>query len=85
MKTPKILIRLANQLRSRGVKNSKAVARKKLHQFGLMKDGKLTPKGRKRNAMSPSQRAKSRAATKSGRSATSFKYNKRTNRARLKK
>jgi Na+/glutamate symporter len=84
-KTPKIVVRLARQLRSRGVKNALRVAMKKASQFGLVKGGKLTKKGKKRNKMTPAERAKDRAARKSGRRSSLYKYNKRTNRAKLKR
>lgn len=84
MTKPKMMLRMARQLRARGVKNAMRMAELKMEQFGLMKGGKLTPKGRKRNAMTPAQRAKSRASRKSGKKVSSYKYNKRTNRARLK-
>ena len=47
--------------------------------------GKLTAKGRARDAMTAEERAKDRAAKKSGRRASDFKYNPRTNRATLKR
>ena len=82
---PKIVERLTRQLRGKGVKNPKSAAYAFLTRAGLMKGGKLTAKGKKRNAMTPAARAKSRAAKASGRSASSYKYNKRTNRATLKR
>lgn len=84
---PKILDRLVRQLRSRGVKSPYGMATSILQKNGILKKGtrSLTPKGKKRNSMSPGQRAKSRAAKASGRSPSSYRYNKKTNRARLKK
>lgn len=82
---PKIAERLTRQLRGKGVKNAKAAAYAFLNKAGILKGTKLTKKGRKRNAMTAGQRAKARAAKASGRSAKSFKYNKRTNRATLKR
>ena len=80
---PKILTRLTNQLRSKGVKNAAGVAVGKLRQFGLMqKDSlSLTDKGATRNKMSPSARAKSRAAKYNGGSPKDYTYNSKTNRA----
>ena len=82
---PKIVERLTRQLRGKGIKNAKSAAYAFLTRAGLLKGGKLTAKGRKRNAMTPGQRAKARASKASGRSASSYKYNKRTNRATLKR
>lgn len=83
---PKIVTRLTNQLRSKGNKNAKGMAIRLLKKHGLLDSkGKLTAKGKKRNAMSPAARAKARAAKYSGKSARKYKYNKRTNRATLKK
>jgi|AACY02.3.fsa_nt_gi hypothetical protein len=82
---PKILLRLMRQMRSKGAKNAYAAAYAALNRAGLMKGKKLTAKGRRRNAMTPAQRAKARAAKASGRSPRAYKYNKRTNRARLKR
>ena len=84
---PKILSRLARQLRSRGVKNSYGMAKSILTKHGIMKKGslKLTAKGKKRNSMTPEERAKSRASKYSGNSPSKYKYNKATNRATLKK
>jgi len=79
-----IVKRLTNQLRSRGVKGAKGVAMAKLTQYGALKDGKLTEKGKERQAMGASGRAKDRAAKASGRSTTEYKYDKKTNRATLK-
>ena len=82
---PKIVERLTRQLRGKGVKNAKSAAYAFLTRAGLLSGGKLTAKGRKRNAMTPGQRAKARASKASGRPARSYKYNKRTNRATLKR
>ena len=80
---PKILTRLTNQLRSKGVKNAAGVAVGKLRQFGLMKKDSLslTDKGATRNKMSPGARAKSRAAKYNGGSPKDYTYNSKTNRA----
>lgn len=82
---PKIVERLTRQLRGKGVKNPKSAAYAFLTRAGLLKGGKLTAKGKRRNAMTPGQRAKSRASKASGRSTKAYKYNKRTNRATLKR
>lgn len=82
---PKIVERLTRQLRGKGVKNPKGAAYAFLTRAGLLKGGKLTAKGKKRNAMTPGQRAKSRASKASGRPTRAYKYNKRTNRATLKR
>ena len=50
----------------------------------MTKDGKLTAKGKKRNAKTAAQRAKERAAKRSGKSVTDYKYNVKTNTATLK-
>jgi len=73
------------QLRGKGVKNPKTAAYGLLNKAGLLKGTKLTAKGRRRNAMTPGQRAKARAAKASGRPARAYKYNKRTNRAKLRR
>lgn len=84
---PKIYDRLVKQLTAKGVKNPHAVATKQLQKSGVMKKGtkELTPKGKKRQAMGAAGRAKDRAAKYSGNKASDYKYNKRTNRATLKK
>ena len=82
---PKIVERLTRQLRAKGVKNAKSAAYAFLNKAGILKGTKLTAKGKKRNSMTPGERAKSRASKASGRSAKSYKYNKRTNRATLKR
>ena len=79
-----IVKRLTNQLRSKGIKGAKGMAIAKLTEYGSLKDGKLTEKGKKRQAMGASGRAKDRAAKDSGRSVTEYKYDKKTNRATLK-
>lgn len=86
---PAILERLARQLRSKGVKNSYAVATSSLQKNGVLKKGSqdLTPKGQVRNSMTPGERAKSRQAKASGgnHQAADYSYNKKTNRAKLNK
>lgn len=82
---PKIVERLTRQLRGKGVKNAKSAAYAFLTRAGILKGGKLTPKGKKRNAMTPGARAKARASKASGRPARAYKYTKRTNRATLRR
>ena len=87
MDKPQILHRLASQLTSRGVENPYAAATAQLEKHGLMKDGQLTEKGKVRNAMSPAERAKDRAAKYSGgkHAPGDYDYNKKTNMATLKR
>ena len=80
-----IIKRLTRQLSSKGVKDAKDVAMGRLTQYGILKDGKLTEKGKKRQAMGASGRAKDRAAKASGRSEKDYTYDKKTNRATLKR
>jgi hypothetical protein len=82
---PKIVERLTRQLRAKGVKNAKSAAYAFLNKAGVLKGTKLTAKGKKRNSMTPGERAKARASKASGRSTKAYKYNKRTNRATLKR
>lgn len=77
--------RLTNQLKSRGVKNSKEVADALLEKRGQLKKGKLTKKGRERQSLGNSGRAKDRAAKYSGNDPEDYKYNPKTNQATLKK
>ena len=85
---PQIMDRLVSQLRRKGLSKSKAyaVATSTLQKSGSLKKGsnKLTSKGKKRQAMGASGRAKDRAASKSGRSKNAYSYSKKTNRATLK-
>lgn len=85
---PKILERLVSQLQAKGIKKSSAyaIATKSLQKAGDLKPGsqKPTSKGSKRGNMTPADRAKDRAAKKSGRKKSEFKYNAKTNRATLK-
>lgn len=82
---PKLLSRLTRQLASKGVKGAKAMAAALLTKRGQMSGGKLTDKGKKRQALGNGGRAKDRAAKRSGKSASSYNYNSKTNRATLKK
>lgn len=84
-----ILERLVTQLKRKGfgVAQANAIARSRLQQSGVLKKGsdELTKKGKKRQAMGAAGRAKDRAAKASGRKASEYKYNARTNGATLKK
>jgi len=86
---PKILERLKNQLVAKGMpkSNAYAIATSQLQKHGVLKKGTqdLTPKGQTRNAMTPGERAKSRAATASRHAPAQFGYSAKTNRATLKK
>jgi hypothetical protein len=85
---PAILDRLVSQLRAKGKSKQSAfaIATAALQRSGNLKKGttKATAKGKRRGAMTPSQRAKDRAAKKSGHSTSAYKYNSKTNRAKLK-
>lgn len=76
--------RLAKQLAAKGVDNAKGVAIGLLEKRGQMKNGKLTAQGKARSAMGADGRAKDRAAKASGRPASDYKYDAKTNRAALK-
>lgn len=82
---PKILDRLVKQLMANGMGESKAyaVATKKMQDAGNLKKGTQEPtaKGVKRGNMTPAQRAKDRAAKRSGGKASDFKYNAKNNSA----
>lgn len=81
----KLVKRLTNQLSSKGIKGAKNMAVGLLKKYGsLNKNGKLTAKGKKRQALGASGRAKDRAAKASGRKVKDYKYNKQTNRATIK-
>ena len=95
---PKILDRLRRQLHSKGIKRDKAygMAVSILQRSGVLKSGsstELTAKGKKRQKLGAAGRAKSRAVVRSNsvrkgkKKATSkqYTYNKKTNRAVLKK
>jgi len=84
---PQILDRLVNQLTSKGLPKDKAYATavKVLTKSGnLDKNQNITAKGRKRQSLGASGRAKDRAAKKAGRSSSDYNYNSATNRATLK-
>jgi hypothetical protein len=80
----KIVKRLAGQLIANGMPSDKAyaVANKKMQEAGnIKKDGTATKKGEKRGEMTPAERAKDRAAKKSGGKPSDYKYNKKNNTA----
>ena len=82
---PKILERAASQVK-KGKGNKYAIATAALQKAGVLKKGtnKLTKKGKKRQSMSAAARAKSRASARSGKSTSKYKYNSKTNQAKLK-
>lgn len=81
---PNLLNRLTRQLASKGVKSAKGVAAALLTKRSQMKGGKLTAKGKARQALGADGRAKDRAAKRSGKNTSDYKYNSKTNRATLK-
>jgi hypothetical protein len=84
-----ILKRLVTQLRRNGMSEgaANATARKRLQEAGILKKGseELTEYGKKRQRIGAAGRAKDRAAKATGRKASDYTYNARTNKARLKK
>jgi hypothetical protein len=82
---PAILDRLVSQLKQNGKSEEEAfaIATASLQRSGNLKKGstKATPKGERRGKMSPAERAKDRAAKKSGGKASDYKYNKHNNSA----
>ena len=83
---PKILERTASQVKNKNKSSRYAIATAALQKAGVLKPGtnKLTAKGKKRQSMSAGARAKSRSAKRSGKSARKYKYNSKTNQAKLK-
>lgn len=86
---PAILERLVSQLKAKGMTEHEAyaIATSRLQRAGDLKKGsrEATPKGAKRGAMTPGERAKDRAAKYSGKhKPEAFSYNSKTNRATLK-
>lgn len=74
--------RLTRQLASKGVKGAKNMAVGLLKKYGSVNSkGKLTAKGKKRQALGAAGRAKSRSAKYNGGKASDYTYNKQTNRA----
>lgn len=82
--TNRLLTRLTNQLRSRGVNNARGMAESLLEQRGHLKDGKLTKAGEKRQALGNEGRAKDRAVKYGGGKTSDYKYDPKTNRTRKK-
>jgi hypothetical protein len=80
---PAILERLVSQLQAKGKTKSSAfaIATSVLQKSGNLRKGtqQATTKGKKRGRMTPSARAKDRAAK--GGDTSGYKYNKQTNRA----
>ena len=85
---PKIRDRLVRQLKAKGMSDAKAnaTATSVLQKSGNLKKGstKPTTKGKKRGNMTAAARAKDRAAKKSGKKPSAYKYSSKTNRATLK-
>ena len=81
---PNLLNRLTSQLAAKGVKSAKGMAAALLQKRGQLKGGKLTSKGKARQALGAAGRAKDRAAKKGGRKTSDYKYNSKTNMATLK-
>lgn len=87
MPTSKIEKRLARQLAAKHETNPAGFAHALLVEAKLIKpSGELTAKGKVRNAMTPAERAKDRAASASGgkHKAGEYSYSAKTNRAKLK-
>tara|TARA_R110002020_G_scaffold12271_1_gene45178 strand:+ start:1731 stop:2000 length:270 start_codon:yes stop_codon:yes gene_type:complete len=82
----KIFDRLVSQLKEKGVENPHAVATKRLQEAGVLKKGTrdLTEKGKRRQAMGASGRAKARAAKLSDHKPSDYTYDPKTNQATLK-
>ena len=84
----KLYDRLVSQLLNKGMPKDKAhaTATKQLQDTGSFKPGtrELTKHGKKRQKMGASGRAKDRAAKRSGRKPSEYKYNPKTNGATLK-
>lgn len=77
-----IVKRLTRQLASKGVKGAKNMAMGLLKKYGeVSAKGKLTSKGKKRQALGAAGRAKSRAAKYNGGKSGDYNYNTKTNRA----
>lgn len=84
-KLPKILERLILQLTASGMKKDKAyaVAVSTLQKSGNLKKGttEATMKGVERGNMTPAERAKDRAAKRSGGHPSEYHYNEKNNTA----
>lgn len=78
--------RLTDQLAAKGMKDAKSEAIAILKARGHVdSSGNLTAEGKKRQDLGPDGRAKDRASKLSGRPASDYKYNAKTNMATLKK
>lgn len=75
-----LIDRLAAQIGDRG-KALEVLAKRGHYDF---KTGGLTSDGERRNQMTAEERALDRAAKRSGKPKTAYKYDPRTNRAKLK-
>ncbi len=80
-----LVVRLTNQLRSRGVDDAKSKAIAILTKRGHLKNGKLTPEGKKRQALGNDGRAIDRAIKDKGGKPSDYTYNPKTNKAKKKK
>lgn len=81
---PKIVERLVSQLEAKGIKKSSAyaIAVSKMKKSGnIDSKGNATSKGITRGNMTPSERAKDRAAKSSGGKVSDYKYNSKNNTA----
>jgi len=90
MPKAKIITRLENQLKAKGVdkKSAARIAVSQMQKAGNVKKGgvEATSKGKKRAAMGAGGRAKDRAIKRRGKGkASDYKYSKKTNRATLRK
>lgn len=86
---PEILERARRQLQAKGFDKSSAyaIATKTLQKSGSMKKGsqKLTDKGKKRQGMGAAGRAIEREARGTKNPKSAYKYNPKTNQAKLKR
>lgn len=80
----KIVERLTRQLAAKGHKDAEGMAIARLKEYGVLDEsGNLTAYGKERDAMTPGDRAIDRASKRSGRPASEYAYDERTNRATL--
>lgn len=79
IETKDLAKRLARQLASKGNKDSKGMAYAILNKRGDAKGSTLTAQGRQRQALGAAGRAKDRASKASGKPASAFRYNVKTN------
>lgn len=82
-----LIDRLTAQLKTGGVKgDARATALAILQKRGHVDSkGKLTPAGKKRDAMTAEERAIDRSAKRTGRDKSEFTYNPKTNRATIRR